>query len=160
MRFSLIFLAFLLTAGSCKRSEKFSEIPAISVVSVQPNIVPAGSSEVTVFITLKITDGDADLGKVAGIDDVFLLDSRAADTFNIQIEDTLKFTFPEIPKNAITPDKGLEGYCIVRVDAARLLFRDTVSTREADTVSFRMYVYDKKRHKSNEVTTPEIYLTK
>ena len=102
MRFSLIFLAFLLTAGSCKRSEKFSEIPAISVVSVQPNIVPAGSSEVTVFITLKITDGDADLGKVAGIDDVFLLDSRAADTFNIQIEDTLKFTFPEIPKNAIT----------------------------------------------------------
>jgi hypothetical protein len=163
MRFSSsVLLLALLIISSCKRSERFSEIPAISFVSLEPNIVQAGSGEDTVFIVLRITDGDADLsGKDSA--EVYLLDSRAADTPNINItdvSDTIIYPFPAIPQNAIIPERGIEGYVQVKLNATLLLMRDTISTRTNDTLKFKMYVYDKKRNKSNELITPEIYLVK
>lgn len=157
-----IALLALLTifAVSCQKSKTGSHAPEIGFVSMEPNTIKAGTVGDTIFLNFHVQDEDADLGSDPKdtLRDIYLLDSRRADTVNLNIADTLKFDFPTIPEKAQNPSKGSEGVCTIKIPAIYLLPRDTVNGRTKDTLTYEVYITDQAKHYSNHFKTPAIYL--
>ena len=157
MNTAVLRIALLLTLtaafAACKDPESLSKVPSIGFVSLEPRVVKAASSEDTVFLEFRFSDGDADLGvpSSSGEYDVFLTDSR---------DSTVRqFLFPEIADELRDPVKGMTGTAVLILDAALLLPRDSLHTITGDTLHYEVYVRDQAGHESNRFTTPDIILT-
>lgn len=142
-------------AGCNKDDAPLSTTPSISFVSLEPRTVKAASSEDTVFLTFRFSDGDADLGvgldAPAGQYDVFLKDSRDS-VVN-------QYLFPDIDDALRDPAKGMTGSATIIIQAALLRPRDSLHGVLGDTLRYEVYVKDRAGHESNRFTTPEIFLT-
>jgi hypothetical protein len=152
MKFYLPFIFLTLIAiSACKKENKMSKIPQITLLSVAPNTVKSGSSEDSISISFKIQDGDADLGNdpMSGKYDIFMIHS--SDT-------TMSFSefLPEIPEQIKDPAKGFEGVATVVIKAAFLVL-DSLH-QNGDTISFELYMKDRADNESNHITTPDIYI--
>ena len=144
----VLFLLILTIMSACKKSEQGSKIPNITFLSLLPNTVKAGSSKDTIWVSLKLVDGDGD---VVSQSKVFLIDSRDSSI--------LDYAFPEIdPPTLVDPRKGFDGFFSVGVLAAFLNIED--STKTADTLQYEMYFVDDSGNESNRIITPSIHLTK
>lgn len=152
--FLAVLLVLVTAIFSCKKKSAISKIPVIGLVNMQPDHIKLTNAEDTLYLLFNIADGDADLGNV-GSPDVYMIDSRAADTMNVNT-DTVKLNFPDIPEKALNPDKGAEGQLLVPLWSGNLHMRD--DQRDKDTLTYEIYIVDKAGNKSNHVTTPTIYL--
>jgi hypothetical protein len=148
-------LLCVVALASCKDETPRSTTPSISFVSMDPRTVKAASSEDTVFLTFRFSDGDADLGVGANTStpqyDVFLTDNRD--------NKVSQYLFPEIADELRDPAKGMTGTATIILQAALLRPRDSLHTVLGDTLKYEVYVKDRAGHESNRFTTPEIFLT-
>ena len=151
----LLALLCVVALASCKDEAPLSTTPSIAFESLDPRTVKAASSEDTVFLTFRFSDGDADLGVGAngssGQYDVFLIDNR-----NNQVN---QYLFPDIADELRDPAKGMSGTATIILQAALLRPRDSLHTVLGDTLKYEVYVKDRAGHESNRFTTPEIFLT-
>jgi|SRR5690606_40773235 len=149
LKFNFIFAWGLLACISCSKEQKLSNIPALEFISINTQEVEEGSSEDTVKIVLKFTDGNADII----IDD----DSTNVKIFQTHDSETLNYPMPFIHEAFRDPDKGIEGLMTLTIPAAFLLMRDT--SMKKDSLSFIISIHDKEGNWSNEITTPLVYIT-
>lgn len=141
-------------AGCNKDDSPLSTTPSIAFESLDPRTVKAASSEDTLFLTFRFSDGDADLGvglDASGQYDVFLTDSRDS-VVN-------QYLFPEIDDALRDPAKGMTGTATIIIQAALLRPRDSLHAALGDTLQYEVYVKDRAGNESNRFMTPEIFLT-
>jgi hypothetical protein len=153
----IIILATIGGFSACKKSSTGSKTPQISLIKVTPNTIRMASTD-TISISFNIADGDADLGNDPDgtLYDIYMVDSRYKGGPDVS-EDTIALRFPEIPKGAQNPAKGVEGICVLDLDGGYFYVRD--DHPEGDTLQFDIYVIDKALHKSNLINTGDIYIT-
>lgn len=139
---------------SCKKSSN-SPIPYFDLIALSPDTVKKGKVEDTVYITFRFSDGDGDLGNdpSRNLFDLYLADDRP------QINDTLKFFFPEIPGDAIDPVNGISGDGALAVGGTLIRMRsDTLHANNGDTVRYSMWIRDRAGNTSNPYKLPPIYI--
>ena len=117
---------------------------------MHPDSVRAGFSEDTVYISFHLRDGDADLGNDPnGTNyDIYLIDSRDSSVTG--------YFFPAISSSIEDPSKGLEGNCILKLQAAYIVPLDTAKLR--DTLHYSIYIQDNALHHSDTLVTPTLYI--
>jgi hypothetical protein len=149
-RYLALFIVVLLTIASCQKTNDVSNIPQISSLSVKPNMVKAGSSSDTVYLSFHFKDGDADLGiNTSGtVYDIYLVDSRDSDTSG--------YFFPDINSSVENPSTGIDGNCTVKLLAAFLIPRST--RPNGDTLRYQVFIKDRALNTSNVLVTPDIYI--
>jgi hypothetical protein len=151
MKVSIAIIAFMVVAFiSCDKKAKYSPIPEISAMRTYPTSIKAGYSFDTVFIAFRFTDGDGDLGNTlsSGKYDIFLYDSR-----NDSL--AISYYFPEVP-DALVSSQGLSGTCFITMPAAYIHRRE--NHKVLDTLHYNIYIMDRADHKSNTLSTSDIYL--
>lgn len=161
--FNIAFSCLLLT--SCKKEEKFSEIPHITFTSVVPQQNANGIVE-TGELTIHFQDGDGDLG----LDEDDLeppFDTSSVYYYNFFIDYYKKingeFQLLELngSQNARFPrlsDKETES---IEGDICINIILNTYNlTTTYDTLKLRCHIVDRKLHKSNEVESGEIIVKK
>lgn len=156
VRFLSIVAFFSLFLISCSKSNTGPEAPVINILGMSTNTVRSGVIEDTLIISLKIADNNADLGndENTGIPDVIMIDSRHTGL----PEDTLRLYLPPIPNDIKDAGKGISGRGDIILSAGFYFFtRD--SHPNGDTLHFDIQVLDRAGHRSNIVTTPDIYIT-
>lgn len=145
-------VALLALAGilSCKKDNNLSIIPDISFESISPGEVRAASSEDTVFLKFRVSDGDADLGfDPIGPPDVLIVDNRFQ-------ADTIRFFLPKIPSDIIQPGQGVQGFVTVSMPAAFL--KPSQNLPDPDTTTLTFFIKDRAGHSSDVQTTTSLRL--
>jgi hypothetical protein len=151
-----IFVLLVLATGmvACKKTNNNSPYPQITLTGFTPDSLKAGSFKDTAFIYFNFFDGDADLGVSSGPTN----DSRIVVT-DSRNGDSLTFDFPTIDIRSVDPGKGLEGYAVLKIQAAFLDLRpDSLHQLWGDTLQFTFHVVDNSGKESNKVTTPSLFL--
>lgn len=150
MRITIVIFAILaLSISACKKNNT-DKTPYIANIRVSKTSVTSGSSEDTVIISFRYTDGDANIGR-GDARDIFIKDNRVQGaTFN-------SFALPEIPDEYIDPKKGISGNAYLPLSAALFLILRP-DHPNGDTVSYEVYMVDKDGKESNHLTTPDIYI--
>jgi hypothetical protein len=139
---------------SCKKSSN-SSIPTFALNRLSPDTIKFGRVTDTVYITFRFTDGDGDLGNDPSqrLYDLYLADDRT------EINDTLKFFFPEIPADAIDPVEGIMGEGSLAVGGSLIRLRtDTLHVNNGDTVRYNMWIRDKAGNTSAPLRLPPIFI--
>lgn len=139
---------------SCKKSSN-SPIPYFELIRLSPDTVNSKSTSDTVYITFHFSDGDGDLGNDPARNeyDLYLADDRP------EIDDTLRFFFPEIPTDAIDPVDGITGEGALAVGGSLIRLRaDTLHQNNGDTVRYSMWIRDKAGNISTPFRLPPVYI--
>jgi hypothetical protein len=157
-----MFGALLLSA--CTKHEVYSVVPHIEYKSLEKIPTSTGVDD-KAYLTITFTDGDGDIGLRP--DDTmppynpggkyyynFIIDyfEKQGDTFvKIDLPITNNSRIPYVEANLA--ERGVKGEIQIE-----LFINNIMST--ADSIRYEMYIYDRKLHKSNVVTTPSIYVKK
>jgi len=150
MRFCITLIVLLVVLMSSCSKNTTSNIPFISTLSMYPDSVKAGYFEDTVFISFHFKDGDADLGNdPSGTNyDIYTIDSRDGSITG--------YFFPSINPSVEDASKGIEGNCLLKLQAALIVPIDT--TKQRDTLHYSIFIQDKALHHSDTLVTPNIYI--
>ena len=143
----------LLAAGlsSCEKDAAGDAAPVVSNLNISPNTVRSGFSEDTVIITFTVDDANGDLGNdpFKKEFDVYAKDSRD--------NNETGFPFPDMPDEITEDGKSITAIVTIKLNAG-LFLHARQDRPDGDTLTYDIYVKDKKGNKSNIVTTPEIYI--
>ena len=144
----LLLVLMLGALAACQPANKNSPFPHISLNNFGPTTVKAGNVSDTVFLAFDFTDGDGDLNSSTFVK---LIDSRDSSVRN--------YPFATIDPSLIDPDRGLEGICYVKIQAAGLVIRtDSVHFEKGDTLSYTTYITDAAGNESNRLNTPQLII--
>lgn len=148
-----LILSVLAFIAGCKKKNTGNPVPEITFLSMTPQTLRGGSSEDTLFLAFRFSDGDGDLGNpyTGGNYDIYLIDSR----------DSLAsgYYFPEIPEEYKDPYEGIKGTTTLILPGTYILPRqDSLHLEQGDTLQYEVYIQDRAGHESNRFTTPTIYL--
>lgn len=140
---SLLF-GITLVFTSCKKEEKYSEIPEIEFVS----LTPSSTSEFSQNIVLKLTykDGDGDIG------------NEDPDIYSLYVKDSRLPRADEYHVKPLTPpDQNLqiEGELTIRLSGIFILGSDST-----ESTKFTVKLKDRAGNWSNEVVTSSIKVSK
>ncbi|MBS1771863.1 MAG: hypothetical protein JST82_03315 [Bacteroidetes bacterium] len=152
MKTKLILLAVVVTvcAVACKRKTHRGVVPFLEFNSLTPNTVQDKSVKDTVFISFDITDGDGDLGVGLSDRDIYLIDSRSSQPWQLNL--------PDIPSDSYNPEIGISATCVIKLDAVKFL-NMRPDHPNGDTLKYKICVKDKAGHVSDTIQTPPIYIT-
>ena len=136
----------LLLMVACVRPQNYPIIPNISDIAISDSSVTEGVD--SVVVSFHFTDGDGDLG--VGKNDtsmnIFLVDNRTGYEYKYQMPTASDKKSPQ----------SISGDTWVTVDPLNLTCRPFHPTW--DTLSYDVYIVDRAGHKSNKLTTPDIYV--
>lgn len=140
---SLLF-GITLVFTSCKKEEKYSEVPEIEFVS----LTPSSTSEFSQNIVLKLTykDGDGDIG------------NEDPDIYSLYVKDSRLPRADEYHVKPLTPpDQNLqiEGELTIRLSGIFILGSDST-----ESTKFTVKLKDRAGNWSNEVVTSSIKVSK
>ncbi len=144
---NLILISILLILfAACEKPQTHSEIPEISfkkwTSEIDPSEKPQTGYKLNALFTVSVIDGDGDIG---------LADY---DTVGVRHPDSLHYhdLFLKL-------DEKISGAYVEKTDNIELNM-DYFYTQffNADTIRFRIVLYDRELHKSNEIITPDLPL--
>ncbi len=162
----LILLGFtiLLGVSSCRKHEVYSIIPHIEYKSIEKIPTSTGVDD-KALLTITFTDGDGDIG-LKPEDTLspynpgspyyynYYIDyyELQGDSFvQVQLPITNNSRIPYIEPNLA--ELGIKGEITIE-----LFINNIMST--ADSIKYKLFIYDRQLHKSNEIFTPAIYVKK
>jgi hypothetical protein len=153
MKYKLILLLIIPMAfvlQKCQKAPDFPIVPAITFESFNKTTIAIGID--SLILKFKFTDGDGDIGfnqsEYAGNDSsVLITDVRVG-----KLDYTQAYNPPHIPeKGSFKQISGRMTIDLTRICTCR------PDHLIADTVLYRIKIYDRAGHQSNVVTTPLVY---
>jgi len=154
--FILVFFLIFLTA--CSPKPDFPVIPHLEYTGMDKNIMIQGDlNSDSVFIYLKFTDGDGDLGFDANdsLPNLFVIDSRTGN-----IAESIKI--PKLPDTGT--GNGVSGEIELKLYTTCCLFENNIPPCSVvdnilfDTLYYKIYLIDRAGHYSDTVFTAPIIL--
>jgi hypothetical protein len=155
----LLFVALLMLVATCRKPDKFSSVPAIEFVSLEPY---GGESGTDVRLIFKFQDGDGDIG----LDEndtkppydtssiyyyncfITYFEKQNGEFVEVELPSTLNMRIPRLSYNtpeSISGEIGLE------------LFANNPFS-PYDTIRYELFIVDRALNHSNTITTSE-YVT-
>ncbi len=156
---TFIFGLFLLHFCACVNPPDYPIEPVLTFKSFSKNEMRQSPNKSADYIdvVLGFTDGDGDLGSAedSSKEDVFVFDSRdkvVSDNFKVP------YVAPQGTGNGINGEMTLRVYtnCCKYPDGAVACFPST--TYKTDTLRYKVWIFDRAGHKSNELELPAIFL--
>jgi hypothetical protein len=159
-----IFIGFIFI-WACEKPRIYSDVPEIKLKSVvlSDSLDTLGNKYKKILITLSIVDGDGDIGIFNGKNNIYpgFEDLGNRDLFTISykkvkgafVEDTIKSNFAIPYLEAQGQDKTLKADIEISMPPIYTVLN------LKDTVKYDCYLYDRAKHMSNTVQTPQIPLT-
>lgn len=147
-------IALLAILSACSKVNDGDKTPKIKSIAISKGQVKQGSGTDTVRVSISVADANADLYNDGQTPGIFIKDSRYPN------EAPKGFAAPEIDKALMDPAYGFEGTYYVDMSAAFLIFKDTLNSREKDTLQYEIYVKDKAGNESNKAITGNIIIIK
>ena len=146
MRFALLISAVTLLFATCIKPQEYPPEPVIEFISVSSQEITPG--EDSLVIEFSFQDGDGDIGANDGDSTInaFLVDQRTGFPYNYQI--------PFVPAQG--NNKAITGTIWVTIDAFSINCRP--NRPDFDTISYEVYILDRKNNESNHIQTPKIIL--
>jgi len=149
-------LLMFVLAGCSGRDPIFPIEPQITFVSMTPGEIP----EFDPFeITIRFQDGDGDLGSRGSADtlkDLYIVDTRDIPP-GLEYTGVYSYSFEDLMPDARQP--SIQGSITIRFES--LVGPGILNpTADREEVVFKIYLYDRVGHKSNEVLTPPLVLTR
>ncbi|MFN0202583.1 MAG: hypothetical protein ACKVTZ_13750 [Bacteroidia bacterium] len=139
----------------CDRGSIFPPEPLIEYVSVNQTFLDYKVLEPQareLVITFQFRDGDGDLGNAdenQNEPNLLVKDNRPE--FSTNPNNPYASSIPFLPKNSRKP---------LQQGTISVTYTPTTPTPTKDSTTFTIYIYDQAGNKSNEITTPMIYLTR
>lgn len=150
----IILLSLCLSAivAGCKKSDEYSDVPAITFKSLTIQKSPGSAFDSVATLVISFTDGDGDIGTRSydGVPNNFIVTEYDKKN-GVWVLDSTDLS-GHLPY--LTPtgnNKALRGDIETAVG---LPFSVT-----NDTIRFEVFIYDRAMHKSNTITTPERIIT-
>lgn len=136
----------LINMGGCITPPEYDIVPEITFQTIDKTNAKAGEDSLIVSFTF--TDGDGDLGvsDTQSTINAWLIDNRTNFPYTYQI--------PFIPQKGTS--NAISGTIHITVSPLTISCRPDHPIR--DTLSYSIYIRDRAEHKSNVITTPDIYL--
>ncbi len=145
---------------SCEKPKMYSDVPEISFksISLANSTDTLGNEIKKVLLTFSLIDGDGDIGLPEdGYPGFEILKDK---NLFITLYEKIDGEFVEVnllaPHNYRTPfqmpegqDKVLKADYEVTMEYSKLFFT-------YDTIKYSLFIYDRQKHKSNIIETPEI----
>jgi hypothetical protein len=159
----IFLLSLVILISGCSKEVVYSDIPAIQFKSANKlqNITGRDSA---LILTISYTDGDGDLG--LNQEDTFppfndsayynnliahyyeFIDNRFTEvTVNDFSTDTIRFNYRFLNLTPNTKNKSIKGDIEFTINY--------LPTRKSNRIRFKIYIFDRALHKSNEVFSPE-----
>ena len=156
---SFILGVFLFGFQACVKPPDYPIEPVLTFKSFSKNGMKQSPSKATDYldVVINFTDGDGDLGNPEDgkKEDVFIFDTRdkvVSDNYKVP------YVAPQGTGN------GINGEMILRLYTTCCKYPDgsipcvPSSTYKTDTVRYKVWIFDRAGHKSNELQLPDIYL--
>jgi hypothetical protein len=156
LSFNLLF--FLIFFSACITKPDFPIEPYLEYTGMDKNIMIQGDfNSDSIFIYLKFTDGDGDLGFEAedSLPNLFVIDSRTDN-----IAESIKI--PKLPDTGT--GNGVSGEIELKLYTTCCLFSDNIppcsviDNIPTDTLYYKIYMIDRAGHSSDTVYTDPIIL--
>ncbi len=150
---SIIVACFLLY--TCADRPNLSTIPTIEYLGVSKTIMKQGRvNQDTVYIELKFTDGDGDVGFVNKNDlkpDLFIIDKRTGNQYD-------NYILPSIPQQGT--NNGIIGTMRVTLltQCCTLQPCDPFDNQPNEALPLEIYLFDRAGHKSNVALVNDLSL--
>lgn len=150
-------LLFSLILGGCVIAPKYSDIPEITFEGISKNIVDQGRiKDDSLYIRIKFTDGDGDIGDAQNKANIFMIDNRD--------RKMITYSMPFIPQKGVA--NGVSGTITIlhttlfnvccyykNGDPCTIPAKPTT-----DTVKYKLYIEDRSGHRSNEIELQPIVI--
>jgi hypothetical protein len=149
----------VLSFQACVNPPDYPTEPVLTFKNFSKNGMKQNPSKGADYIdvVLGFTDGDGDLGNVedGAKEDVFVFDTRdqvVSDNFKVP------YVAPQGTGNGINGEMTLRVYttCCKYPDGSLPCFPS--ATYKTDTLRYKVWIFDRAGHKSNELELPAIYL--
>ena len=156
LAFNLFF--FLIFLSGCVTKPDFSNIPYLEFTGMDKNIMTQGDfNSDSIFIYLKFTDGDGDLGfeSTDSLPNLFVIDSRTDN-----IAESIKI--PKLPDTGT--GNGVSGEIELKLYTTCCLFENNIPPCSVidnilyDTLYYKIYLIDRAGNSSDTVYTDPIIL--
>ena len=144
MKKTLISLAIITLIFSCKKEEKYSNIPEIEFISLSPSSTVEFQDQINLLISYK--DGDGDIG------------TEDPDIYSIEIKDARLPASDKYHVKPLTPPEEalqIEGELNIVITGLFVLGSGT-----EESTTFKVKLQDRAGNWSNEVTTSSITIKK
>ncbi len=154
--FNLLF--FLIILSSCVSKPEFPDIPHLEFTGMDKNSMLQGDfNSDSIFIYLKFTDGDGDIGfeTTDSLPNLFVIDSRTNN-----IAESIKI--PKLPDTGT--GNGVSGEIELKLYTTCCLFKDNIPPCSVidnipyDTLYYKIYLIDRAGNSSDTVYTDPIIL--
>ena len=158
--FKIYIICCFLSIFSCIKPPDYPIEPKITFKTLSKNTMKQGQSpnDDFLFLTIDFTDGDGDIGNSAG---------DTLTKYNIEIIDTrdsslIPYKAPIVP--LIGANNGISGEIEIKLFTTCCYYADGFRPCEphpvipADTLTYKVAIFDRAGHKSNVIETPPIYL--
>jgi len=150
----------LIFLWSCEKPKIYSDVPEIAFksISLANSTDTLGNEVKKVLLTFSLLDGDGDIGLPEnGYPEFEILDNK---NLFITLYEKIDGVFVEVdllaPHYYRTPfqlpegqDKVLKADYEVTMEYSKMFFT-------YDTIKYSLFIYDRQKHKSNIIDTPEI----
>lgn len=157
---NIILFAVCVTALSCVRPPKYSEVPTLEFRSFSKDTMQQGVfSEDSVILVLYFTDGDGDFGTPGqGTQkNIFLKDKRTNQTFR-------EFKAPFVPVEGT--GNGISGTISVKLFSTCCIYPEATGIFPCELseefpyneLTLEVFITDRAENKSNTVVTPPLRL--
>jgi hypothetical protein len=159
----ILFIVFIAALSSCKKQDEYPVIPAIDFKNIYTEQFNGLDENATII--LNFTDGDGDIGyKEAGQNDT-IFDNSTSPYYHNYVA-TLEIFRNNVWKDTalasslggripyLTPEgknKALKGEIACEIPLVGLV-------ADEDTFRFKIFIYDRALHKSNDVTTASVVI--
>jgi hypothetical protein len=150
MKKLLTIVLMVLLFAACGK-DKFQTKPSLKIKSISGNIVPVNSA---IRFTLEFTDKEGDV-----YDSIFVKKIRLNKRVVTTLRDSFGFAIPEFPnapKGEI--DLTLDFQSALSALNPPNIIGSNPPKKEPDSLLFKFYVQDKKKNKSDTVTTEMIQI--
>ncbi len=150
-------VTLFIQAVGCIVAPQYSDIPEITFEGINKNIIDQGRlKDDSLYIKIMFTDGDGDIGDQTNKANIFMIDDRD--------NQVVTYSMPVIPQKGIA--NGVAGTITIlhntlnnvccyysNADPCAIPAKATV-----DTVTYKLYIEDRKGNKSNQVTLQPIFI--
>jgi len=155
---AFILLFFLIILSGCVSKPEFPDIPHLEFTGMDKNNMVQGDfNSDSIFIYLKFTDGDGDIGfeTTDSLPNLFVIDSRTNN-----IAESIKI--PKLPDTGT--GNGVSGEIELKLYTTCCLFEDNIPPCSVidnipyDTLYYKIYLIDRAGNSSDTVYTDPIIL--
>lgn len=150
-------ISYSILVATCIIAPEYPDIPVITFEGINKNSIDQGRvKDDTLAIRIGFTDGDGDIGDPTNKANIFLIDDRD--------RKQITYSMPVIPQKGVA--NGVKGTITI--------FHTTLfnvccyysnadpctipSTATKDTVTYKVYIEDRNKNKSNQLELPPIVI--